>query len=174
MENESDMKERTRRKNKRQWFLQGIAVLAIAVPGLGGFTSTPARGEDKAAEKMHFYDVQQQTREFHAYNQSISLTAEQRAVMNEASRSLPAPCCADRSAATCCCACNMAMSWWGLSKYLIAERGYGSDQVRETVAEWFQFINPDGFTGNACYAGGCNKPFNENGCGGMNKKKVIF
>jgi hypothetical protein len=174
MENKTEMEDKTRRRNKKQWLLQVIVVLAIAVLGLGGFTSAPARGEDVATSKMHFHDVKQQTREFHAYNQSITLTAEQRAVMDEALRGLPAPCCADRTAATCCCPCNMAMSWWGLSKYLIAERGYGSDQVREAVADWFRFINPDGFTGNACYTGGCNRPFHENGCGGMNKKNVIF
>jgi hypothetical protein len=174
MENKTEMENKTRSKNKKQWFLQEIAVLTIAVLGLGGFASAPARGDDAATSKMHFHDVRQQTREFHAYNQSITLTAEQRAVMDEALRGLSAPCCADRTAATCCCPCNMAMSWWGLSKYLIAGRGYGSDQVREAVAEWFQFINPDGFTGDACYTGGCNRPFHENGCGGMSKEKVIY
>ncbi len=168
------MEDKERRKNEKQWLLQHIAVIAIAGLGFGAFTSAPARGEDAVTSEMHFHDVRQQTREFHAHNRSISLTAEQRAVMDEALRGLPAPCCADKTAATCCCPCNMAKSWWGLSKYLIAERGYESDQVRKAVAEWIQFINPDGFTGDACYTGGCNRPFHENGCGGMSKGEVIF
>ena len=145
------MEDKARRKNRQQWLLQEIAMLTIAVLGVGGFTSAPARGEDMATSTMHFHDVRQQTLEFHAYNRSITLTAEQRAVMHEALSTLRAPCCSDRTAATCCCPCNMAKSWWGLSKYLIAERGYGSDQVREAVAECIQFKNPDGFTGDACY-----------------------
>jgi hypothetical protein len=151
-----------------------IAALAIAGLSISGFTPSLAEGEELATSGIHFHDVQQQTREFHAYNRSITLTAKQRAVMHEALSSLRAPCCADQTAATCCCSCNMAKSWWGLSKYLIAERGYGPNQVREAVADWFQFINPDGFTGNACYTGGCNRPFHKNGCGGMSEKKVIF
>jgi hypothetical protein len=149
-------------------------VLALAGLGISGFTPSLAGGEELATSKMQFHDVRQQTHAFHAYNRSITLTAKQRAVMHEALSGLPAPCCADKTAATCCCPCNMAKSWWGLSKYLIAERGYESDQVREVVADWIQFINPDGFTGDACYTGGCNRPFHKNGCGGMDERRVKF
>ena len=168
------MREGTRGKSKTQWLLHGILALAVAGLGLDGFNASLARADETTTPKMLFDDVKQQTREFHAYNRSITLTAEQRAVMRKALASLPAPCCSDRTAATCCCPCNMAKTWWGLAKYLIAERDYGPDQVRETVADWIQFINPDGFTGNACYTGGCNRPFHENGCGGMDESRVRY
>ena len=166
------MRQRTRGKRRAQWLLHGILALAIAALGLAEFNASVVRADERTTPGMPFHDVKQQTREFHAYNRSITLTAEQREVMRQALAGLPAPCCSDRTAATCCCPCNMAKAWWGLAKYLIAERGYGPDPVRETVAEWIQFINPDGFTGDACYTGGCNRPFHENGCGGMEESRV--
>jgi hypothetical protein len=168
------MRRKTQGKNRKQWLLQGILVLAIAGLGINGSSQSLARGDDVATSKMQFHDVQHHTREFHAYNRSITLTAGQRTVMRKALEGLRAPCCSDRTAATCCCPCNMAKTWWGLSKYLIAERGYGPDQVREAVADWIHFINPGGFTGDACYSGGCNRPFHKNGCGGMEESSVKF
>lgn len=160
----------------RRWRQGGVALLTIATLGVGAFVPSLARAEAgaeaSAAPRIHFHDVQQQTREFHAYNRSIALDAEQRRVMHEALSRLPAPCCADKSAATCCCACNLARSWWGLSKHLIADRGYDADRVREAVIDWLHFVNPDGFTGNSCYSGGCTRSFRENGCGGMDERRI--
>jgi hypothetical protein len=68
----------------------------------------------------------------------------------------------------------MAKTIWGLSSYLIAEQGYSADQVSEAVAEWIQFINPGGFSGDACFTGGCIRPFNKNGCGGMEESRVVW
>ena len=76
---------------------------------------------------------------------------------------IPAPCCSDNSAYTCCCPCNMAKTWWGLSHHLIANEGYDADEVQAAVEEWIEFINPKGFSGNACYTGGCPRPFHRNG-----------
>jgi hypothetical protein len=174
MERRIKMEDRTRGKNRKQRMFRGLTLLILAGLGIGGFAPGLAGAQELATSKMQFHDVRQQTLEFHAYNRSITLTPEQRAVMHEALSTLRAPCCADRTAATCCCPCNMAKSWWGLSKYLIAERGYGPDQVRDAVADWIQFINPDGFTGDACYNGGCERPFHQNGCGGMSERRVIF
>ena len=93
--------------------------------------------------------------------------------MERALSTIPAPCCAKYTMATCCCPCNLAKSAWGLSKYLIAERGYEAPRVRKTVLDWLRVTNPDGYTGNACFTGGCDRSFADNGCGGMNEKQLI-
>ncbi len=126
------------------------------------------------AMAMEFTDVEKQSKEFIAYNTSIKLTAQQEQIKKEALSVIPAPCCANRSAYTCCCPCNMAKTWWGLSKHLIAERGQGVQEVRNAVKQWIAFINPDGFSGDSCYRGGCGRAFSDNGCGGMDEKKIVF
>ena len=88
--------------------LRGAALLAIAGVGIAGLSPSTAGAQDVITPKLRFHDVRQHTREFHAYNRSISLNAEQRAAMHEALTGLPAPCCSDRTAATCCCPCNLA------------------------------------------------------------------
>ncbi len=75
---------------------------------------------------------------------------------------------------TCCCPCNLAKSAWGLSRYLIAKKGYSASEVRSAVVGWLAFINPKGFTGNACFKGGCKRTFPQNGCGGMDAMQVIL
>lgn len=128
-----------------------------------------------ASDELSFDDVQAKTAEFHRYEKNIVLTPEQEAIKKEALSAIPAPCCSDNSIYTCCCPCNMARSVWGLSHYLIAEKGYGVAEVRAKAEEWIRTIGPDGFSGNVCYtAGGCNRPFAKNGCGGMSEARVIF
>jgi hypothetical protein len=108
------------------------------------------------------------------YERTIRLTPQQEAVRKAALSNIPAPCCSNRSAYTCCCPCNLTRTIWGLSKYLIAHEGQDADAVRAAVREWIAFVNPEGFTGNACYTGGCNRPFHRNGCGGMDANRVRF
>ncbi len=127
-----------------------------------------------AASPIEFTDVREQTRQFMAYYDSIQLTPEQEAVKKEALSAVPAPCCSDNTAYTCCCPCNMAKTWWGLAHHLIADRGLGAKEVQAAVEAWIEFINPEGFSGNSCYTGGCVKPFKGNGCGGMDPNRVVF
>jgi hypothetical protein len=79
---------------------------------------------------------------------------------------------------------------WGLSKYLVAEKNYGVEQVRESALQWLQFIQPEYYViqelkargidpakhglswENPCYAGQCGLPFVEGGCGGMGALKL--
>ena len=159
----------------RQHYLWGWTFLAV-IGGVALYSAGVVAGEGESSDgsAIEFTDVRRQTREFIGYNKSINLTPEQEAVKREALEGLPAPCCKDKTAYTCCCSCNMAQSWWGLSKYLIAEHGYGADEVREAVKDWFEFINPNGFTGDACYTRGCGRPFHRNGCGGMSEERVVF
>ena len=124
---------------------------------------------------LEFTDVKAQTKQFHEYERTIQLTAAQDAIYREALNGLPAPCCSDNTALTCCCPCNGARAWWGLAKHLVANLGYDAEATRAKVDEWFQFINPSGWSGKTCYsAGGCGKPFDEGGCGGMSASTVVF
>lgn len=110
---------------------------------------------------------------FIGYYKSIPLTAEQERVKVEALAAIPAPCCADNPLATCCCPCNMAKAAWGMAAWLITEKDYGAEQVRSAAESWLAAANPDGFTGDACYTGGCNRPVHRNGCGGMDDRQVL-
>lgn len=155
---------------KQTFWIVGIVLsLAAAVIILHGisFASEQAEKDD-----IVFYDARKQAAEFIGYYNSITLTAKQEQVKKEALSAIPAPCCGDYSIATCCCPCNLAKSVWGLSHFLIVEKGYGAEKVREVVNKWIGFINPDGYTGNSCYTGRCPKPFRENGCGGMDEKHI--
>lgn len=60
----------------------------------------------------------------------------------------------------------------GLSHYLIAKHNMTAGQVNATVAEWLRVVNEDGFTGDACFTGGCGRPFHDDGCGGMRETKI--
>lgn len=129
-----------------------------------------ADGSDIA--EFAFTTAEEDTERFMAWHASIELTEGQEKVMKDALGPMPAPCCSDNSAYTCCCPCNLAKSWWGLSKYLIAERDAGVEEVRTTVQAWFDRLNPEGFSGDICSTGGCNRALRENGCGGMSSSHV--
>jgi hypothetical protein len=104
-----------------------------------------------------------------AYSHDIRLTPAQEQTKQEALQAIPAPCCASFSIATCCCPCNLAKSVWGLSNQLIAEQGLGVEAVRAAAKAWIAEMNSEGFGGDACFRGGCNRPFHEDGCGGMSE-----
>lgn len=145
-----------------------LAIILIAF--LGGIALATS-GESAVV----FSDVEEQTVEFMRYNDTIQLTPAQEAVKKEALSAIPAPCCSDNTSYTCCCPCNMAKSIWGLSAYLITEKGMGADAVQAKVEEWIEFINPAGFSGDVCYtAGGCTRAFAKNGCGGMHPSRLVF
>ncbi len=127
-----------------------------------------------ANTKVEFTNVREQTLEFIRYYETIQLTREQEAVKREALSSLPAACCADNSAYTCCCVCNLSRTVWGLTAYLITEKGAGVEEIRQAVREWTKFVNPDGFSGDSCYKGGCVRPFAKNGCGGMQASRLVW
>ena len=121
---------------------------------------------------VRFTDARGQAAEFISYEKAIALTAEQEKVMEEALSSIPAPCCKQYSLATCCCPCNLAKSTWGLSKFLIARQHAGAAEVSAAAARWLRFINPNGYSGDACFKGGCARPFEDNGCGGMDGRHI--
>ena len=146
-----------------------LGFFAIALSG-AATTGTAGTG----GGRLVFRDLRGQTEKFIDYFSSIRLTAAQERVKAEALDAIAAPCCKDYSMKTCCCPCNLAKSTWGLSNHLIARKGYGAPEVKKAVLDWLAFVNPKGFTGNACFTGGCPRPFGQNGCGGMDSTQVIL
>lgn len=161
-----------RRGGRRGGVALAVASVAARLVVAGLVVALPAAAGEP---EPRFTGDRAETERFLAYEAAIELDAEQEAVRVEALSSLPAPCCAKFSAATCCCRCNMARASWGLAKHLIVERGFDAARVRDAVSRWHRAINPEGFSGDACFsAGGCARPFAANGCGGMNRRELVY
>ena len=122
--------------------------------------------------KHEFKGTREEAQEFMKANREISLTPAQEHVrlmaLDEKDSTgkpvVPAPCCADKTAATCCCECNLARTIWGLSKSLIVS-GADATEVREAVQDWTRTLNPAGYAGDACYVGRCNNSLKSDACG---------
>jgi hypothetical protein len=128
----------------------------------------------RSSKTVRFFDVPSQAAEFIGYSRSVALTPAQQKVREKALRAIAAPCCEEFPMETCCCPCNLAKSAWGLANYLIARKGAAAGEVRETVGGWLAFVNPGGFSGDACNtAGGCARRFSHNGCGGMDERNLL-
>lgn len=130
-------------------------------------TASRATAAAKPGAALTFTGDRAETERFIAINDKITLTAAQEAIRVEALSAIPAPCCKEFSAATCCCECNMKRASDGLAKHLIVDLGADAAKVRSTVQAWQHAINPDGFEGDSCSTGKCGKPFKADGCGGM-------
>ena len=126
------------------------------------------------AGEIVFDDARTQSEQFIEWHRTIKLNPQQEAVKKAALEALPAPCCADNSAYTCCCECNVSLTVWGLSHYMIARQDAGIEQVQKKVKEWIAFVNPKGYSGRSCYNGGCARPFSNDGCGGMSAERLVF
>jgi hypothetical protein len=156
--------------------LAAALALAGAAGALAGADPAPRAqrsGADATAADANdptFIGHRAETERFLAWERDIQLTPEQEKVRVTALTPLPAPCCKEFSAATCCCRCNMAKATWGLAKHMIVE-GASAEEVRTAVASFHRAINPDGFSGDVCATGGCGRPFAHNGCGGMGELK---
>ncbi len=150
-----------------------IAVLLLLsfFSGSLPIVANPAKRDDGP---LAFTNVASQTRTFIGYYRSIQLNPRQKMIMDEALGSIPAPCCKNFSARTCCCPCNFAKSLWGLSNYLIAKQHYNVAQVRKAATQWISFTHSSGFAGDACQKGRCQLPTSKDGCGGMNENNLVF
>ncbi len=150
-----------------------LTALATALVFVFAFPLRAASPNQTNGKRLEFHNVRSDAERFIDYYSAIRLTPAQERIKAEALDSIPAPCCKKFSMKTCCCPCNLAKSAWGLSNYLIAKKGYGAPEVKSAVVGWLAFTNPKGFTGDACFTGGCKRPFAENGCGGMDATHVI-
>ena len=163
-----------RRRGASSRKISWLAAAAIALITVVAVSALLQEGQAAVASPIEFTDVREHAKEFIGYYNSIQLTPEQELVKRRALSRIPAPCCSDNSAYTCCCPCNMAKTWWGLAHHLIADEGYDAEQVQAAVEGWIEFINPKGFSGDACYKGGCVRPFDDNGCAGMSEEQLVF
>lgn len=140
----------------------------LAGPSLQGAIQT------NATDPIVFTDVASQTKEFIGYYHAIQLTPEQKKIKEQALGSIPAPCCKDFSALTCCCPCNFAKSLWGLSNYLIVKQHYDVAQLKKAAIAWINFTHSNGYAGDGCNKGRCNLPTSADGCGGMDEQNLVF
>lgn len=148
-------------------------LLLFGVPLAVSFALDRAAGS-RTGGPVKFFDAPSQAAEFIGYSRSIELTPAQVRIRERALRAMAAPCCKDYPLATCCCPCNLAKSSWGLANYLIARKGATAEQVKTAVGGWLAFVNPDGFSGDACdTTGGCARRFSHNGCGGMDERNLL-
>ena len=154
----------------RSWILSFALVLAAVAAAAVAFAA-----EDSTADWLEgdFAGTRAEVEELMAYYEAIQLTEEQESLRVEALQPLPAACCNQFSAATCCCECNLSRALWGLSKFLIVEKEASAEQVRESAKAFYASVNDDAFPGNTCMTGKCGLPFKEGGCGGMNKNHLI-
>ena len=142
---------------------------------LGGGALGCASADTLTSGEIVFRDVEDQARTFMEWERRIRLNREQEQIKKDALSAIPAPCCGDNSAYTCCCPCNMSRTIWGLANHMIARQGANAREVRAKAEEWIAFINPNGYGGKACYTrGGCQRPFHQDGCGGMNPDQPVF
>lgn len=147
-----------------------LLVLTVLIPT---FTLLSAETEpDWASEE--FVGSEAEVEALIEHYRTIELTPEQEAIRVAALQDMPAPCCSEFSAATCCCECNLSRSLWGLSKVLIVEHQASAEQVRKAVEAWVAALNPEGYEGKTCSTGSCNRPFKHDGCGGMSDSHVVF
>jgi hypothetical protein len=123
--------------------------------------------------KIVFRNPKAQAEEFISYYHSLKLTPEQEAIKKAALQPVPAACCRDSSAYTCCCPCNLSKTLWGLSNLAISKYGANAQEVQQVVQSWLGYVNPmSGFTGDSCYKGGCSNPAHRGGCAGMEESKL--
>ena len=155
-----------------RWFF--VLCILTLVPGFG-CTTTDNNSNEKATSGTHEYVLGGATEEAQRFidiNRNVTLTPEQEAVRVAALSQLPAPCCSEFTAATCCCECNLTRAIWGLSKSLIVN-GADVSEVRDAVAAWTKKLNPSGYAGDACFKGRCKQSITEDACGGMDENNLI-
>lgn len=150
-------------------FHRHAPILAVLTLGLAAGYALAGEGDP-----LDFSDPQARTTQFMRFYEEIRLTPEQEAIKREALEAIPAACCSDNTAYTCCCPCNLSRTVWGLTAYLITEHGADAETVRTEVERWYDAVNENEFPGDSCYTGGCGKPFAEGGCGGMRRGSVVW
>jgi hypothetical protein len=134
----------------------------------------PVKAAASGAGSEAFTGSLDEIKTFIGFYHSIRLSPEQERLKVEALSAMSAPCCSKYSLATCCCPCNMAKAAWGLAARLITEKGYTGEQIRLAEASWLKKVNPNGFSGDSCFTGGCTRPMRANGCGGMKEESIVF
>ena len=163
------MLERTHRKPSRVAAMLCALLIGSAAWSCGDSSSRTLVYDDPVMGAL----LDSSMEELIEHDARIELTAEQEEIKRAALTPIPAPCCSDRSAYTCCCQCNLARAWWGLSKVLITEHGKDAAEVQAVVEGWIRDLRPQGFAGNSCYTGRCSTAARHDGCSGMNPNRIV-
>ena len=150
------------------------SLLALTLFAVGLAAGAALADMEAADDLLAFTGDRAEAERLIEYYQEIELTPEQEAVRVAALEAIPAACCKEFPAATCCCECNLSRAIWGLSKVLITTLGYDAEQVRAAVTDYYAAVNPDGFPGDSCGTGKCGTPFAQGGCGGMRADQLVF
>jgi hypothetical protein len=159
---------------RRPGIVQLVSFLLLFGISLAASLALDRAASSRGARSVKFFDAPSQAAEFIGYSRSITLTPAQQKVREKALRAMAAPCCREFPLATCCCPCNLAKSAWGLANFMIGRNGATADEVKDAVGGWLAFVNPSGFSGDACNsAGGCARRFAHNGCGGMDERNLL-
>ncbi|GEM_PF-883793 len=165
-----------------------VAFIVAATVGSRAYVTHHVRASAKAARiaagpranvallggKLVFSDVAAQSREFIRYYSSIQLTPQQEAIKYEVLAAMPAACCKNSNAYTCCCKCNLSKTVWGLSNHVLSHYAATADELRQVIQAWRDYTNPSGHTGDSCYVGRCNEAPHQDGCGGMLESELII
>jgi hypothetical protein len=153
------------------WIALGVLTVATlsAAPWLVRARTAPAAGPGAADDGLR-----QRTAELVGYASSIRLTPEQEKVKADALSAIKAPCGNRNSLAVRCCGCNLFRSIGGLANHMIAREGADGPRVRQAVLDWIGRTNSAGYSGAACDRKRCERPFREDGCGGMSEARLAF
>lgn len=150
------------------------ALLVAAAMVVSAAAAYGAKTQTSSTTLIELTGTRAQVEQFIRYDQEIQLTPAEEKIRHDALAEMPAPCCKDYSAATCCCPCNLSRSTWGMTKYLITKKGANANQVRAAAVQWVKLVNPLGFSGTSCYEGFCGRSFKDNGCGGMSADDLVY
>ncbi len=153
------------------WIVLGV--LAVAALSAALWTARGRRSVE-ASRDAPVSDLRQRTEELIGYAKSIRLTPGQEKVKADALSAIPAPCGDRNSLAVRCCDCNLFKSIGGLANYMVAHEGADAGRVRQAVLDWIGRTNPGGYSGAACDNKRCERPFREDGCGGMSEARLVL
>jgi len=159
-----------RRHSSLLWIVLGVLAVAVlsASPWLVRARTSPAADPTAADDGLR-----QRTAELVGYASSIRLTPDQEKV-KDALSAIKAPCGNRNSLAVRCCGCNLFKSIGGLANQMIAREGADAGRVRQAVLDWIARTNPAGYSGAACDRKRCERPFREDGCGGMSEARLVW
>ena len=162
------------RRRSVVWIAAGVVLVAVLAGAPWMVRNRTPVQAAPATSAPPLGDLRQRTAELIGYASSVRLTLEQQKVKTEALSGIPAPCGKGNSLAVRCCGCNLYKSITGLANHMIAREGADATRVRPAVLEWIALTNPGSYSGAACDRKRCERPFHEDGCGGMSEARLVF
>ena len=153
------------------WIVLGVVAVAFlsAAPWV-----LRARASVQPAPNAANVQLRQRTAQLIGFASSVRLTPGQEKVKADALSAIPALCGNRNSLAVRCCGCNLFKSIGGLANHMIAREGADAGRVRQAVLDWIARTNPRGYSGAACDRKRCERPFHEDGCGGMSEARLVL